>query len=118
MNFLVILLIGLLGGVLGGLFGVGGGIVFVPLLVFLCHVNEHAAVGTSFAIIIPVVLTGLWMNQSSGTVHWRLAIPLGLCAAAGAWLGSKLSLQMDLVLLRRLFAILLLGVAVKMFLTK
>jgi len=56
MTYLFVALIGLLGGFVSGLVGVGGGTVFVPLLILLLKFNPHLAIGTSLAIIIPTTV--------------------------------------------------------------
>lgn len=109
-------LIGLAGGISSGLFGVGGGLVFVPLLVLLFSVNMHSAIGTSLVVIIPTALVGALRHFAAGSVDFKMALVMALLAMAGAWLGSGLSLQLDVVWLRRLFAVFLFLVALRLFL--
>ncbi len=118
MIYLWVPLIGFFGGIVGGLFGVGGGALYVPLLMMLCGFDIHMAIGTSFAIVLPVALMGGWQNTLSGMMAWKYVPVMAIFALAGAWLGAKLSLGMDALLLRRLFALFLVGVALKLFLTK
>jgi uncharacterized protein len=107
---LVALALGLAAGVLAGLFGVGGGILFVPTLVLLGH-GQLEAEATSLLAILPTVAAGVWRQNRYGNVHWRAAGAIGVASlpgvAAGVWLAE--SLPEDV--LRRLFAVLLLGVA-------
>jgi hypothetical protein len=111
-------LIGILGGFLGGLFGVGGGTIFVPLLMFLKGFDAHRAIGTSFLIIIFTALSGAFFNARAGMVDWKAAFILGAFSLVGAWLGTKLSLRLDALMLQRLFAVFLVAIAVKMFFFK
>ena len=115
MNYFVIALIGLIGGLASGLFGVGGGTVFVPLMVLVQKMDPHTAVGTSLAIIIPTAIVGTWKHAQGGRVDWQIGIALVLFSMAGAWLGSHLSLQLSPTLLRRFFAVFLFFVSLKMF---
>ena len=109
---LLALLLGLAAGVLAGLFGVGGGILFVPTLVLLGH-GQLEAEATSLLAVLPTVAAGVWRQSGYGNVHWRAAAWIGLASlpgvAAGIWLAE--SLPEDV--LRRLFAVLLLGVALQ-----
>lgn len=111
-------LIGILGGFLGGLFGVGGGTIFVPLLMFLKGFDIHRAIGTSFLIIIFTAISSTYFHGRAGMVDWRAAVVLGVFSLLGAWLGSKLSLKLDVVMLQRLFAVFLVAVAIKLFFFK
>ena len=115
---MVTALIGVLGGFLGGLFGVGGGTIFVPLLMLLKGFDIHRAVGTSLVIIMFTALSGAFFHGRAGMVDWRAAVIFGIFSVLGAWLGTKLSLKLDVVMLQRLFALFLVAIAVKMFFFK
>ena len=108
-------LIGALGGLASGLFGVGGGLIFVPLLVILLGFDIHVAIGTSLAVIIPTALAGLLRHGLAGKVDWTTAAIIAVFAILGAWLGAGLSLKINEVLLRRLFAFLIVIIALKLF---
>lgn len=54
----LMLMIGLFAGIVSGVFGIGGGIIIVPALIYLAKFSQHAAIGTSLAILLPPV--GLW----------------------------------------------------------
>ena len=115
MRWLGIGLIGLLGGLTSGLFGVGGGVVFVPLLVLLFNFNLHLAIGTSLAAIVPTAVVGAVRHFPGGWIDFRAALALALFAMIGAWLGAGLSLKLDLVLLRKIFAGFLFVMALRLF---
>lgn len=116
--FLIYALMGVFGGLASGLFGVGGGLVFVPLLVMLKNMGLHQAIGTSIAIVIPTAMMSTFRHASAGHVDWKVAAWITFFALAGAWLGSSLSLQMDAVNLRRFYAVFLVCVAAKLFFQK
>ena len=116
--FFIYVLIGILGGLSSGLFGVGGGLVFVPLLVMLKKMNLHHAIGTSIAIVIPTSIMSTLCHAGAGNVDWKVAAWVTVFALAGAWMGSSLSIQMDAVSLRRFYAAFLLCVAAKLFFQK
>jgi uncharacterized protein len=104
--------LGLAAGVLAGMFGVGGGILFVPTLVAL-GLDHHDATGTSLLAIVPTVLVGTWRQSRYGNVRWRAALVLGAAAAAAAQGGVALAEALSDATLRRLFAGLLVLVAVQ-----
>jgi uncharacterized membrane protein YfcA len=104
--------LGLVAGVLAGMFGVGGGILFVPTLIVL-GLNEHEAIGTSLLAIVPTVLVGTWRQSRYGNVRWRAAAVLGVAAAITAQGGVAVAEALPATALRRLFAGLLVLVAVE-----
>ena len=101
---------GLVAGILAGLFGVGGGILFVPILVAL-GLSQHDATGTSLLAILPTVVSGTWRHARYGNVRWRGALMIGIAAAAAAQGGVLAAEALPDRTLRRLFAGLLLIVA-------
>ena len=68
------LVLGFGAGALSGLFGVGGGILFVPTLVFVVGLGQLGAQATSLAAMIPVVAFGAWQQHRVGNVRWRAAL--------------------------------------------
>jgi uncharacterized membrane protein YfcA len=107
------MLLGLAAGVLAGFFGVGGGILFVPTLVAL-GLSQLDAEATSLLAILPTVAAGTWRQRRYGNVRWRAALPLGVASIAGAAAGVELATSLPEELLRRLFALLLLGVGAQL----
>jgi len=114
-NFFWIISIGTLGGMASGLLGVGGGLLFVPLLVFFLGFDMHTAIGTSLAVIVPTAMIALFRHGQADAVDWKTALIIAFFAVAGAWLGAAISLKLNTVILRRLFAGLLVLVAVRLF---
>ena len=108
-------MIGILGGLTSGLFGVGGGVLFVPLLVLLFHFDLHLAIGTSLAAIVPTAVVGAARHFSVHQIDFRTAILLAIFAMIGAWLGAGISLRLDVVILRKFFAVFLFVLAVQLF---
>lgn len=103
-------LLGVAAGVLAGSFGVGGGILFVPTLLGL-GLTQLEAEATSLLAILPTVIAGTWRQRHYGNVRWRDALVLGLASIAGAIVGVQVATSLPEDALRRLFALLLLGVA-------
>jgi len=107
------LMLGLAVGVLAGLFGVGGGILFVPTLVAL-GLGQIEAQATSLLAILPTVAAGAWNQRRYGHLRARTALVVGLASIAGVEAGARIATALTEDLLRRLFAALLLGVAVQL----
>ncbi len=105
--------LGIAAGILSGLFGVGGGILFVPTLVAL-GLGQIEAQGTSLLAILPTVLAGVWSQRRYGNFQPRIALVVGLASIAGVEVGARLATALPEDLLRRLFAVLLLAVAVQL----
>ncbi|MGB9357411.1 MAG: sulfite exporter TauE/SafE family protein [Acidimicrobiia bacterium] len=109
-----LVVLGLAAGVVAAALGLGGGIVFVPVLVVIFGFDQHVAQGTSLAVILPTAIMATLAHSRMGNVRWRLAIPIGLAGIAGAVVGAQAALQLDADLLRRLFGIFLIVLAVRM----
>ncbi len=101
---------GLVGGMLSGMFGVGGGSIFVPALVLLYHLDQHAAQGASLAAIVITASVGAGAHLRQRTADLRFAAWLALPAALAAFLGASLATQLDGETLRRCFGVVVLGV--------
>jgi len=110
---LVAVLLGALAGTLSAMFGVGGGVVFVPTLIFLGH-STHTAVATSLVAIVPVVAMGAWRQSAYGSVRWRDAVIVGAASLPTAKLGEVVATSLPNSVLRRLFAVVLVLVAIQL----
>ncbi|HYK06232.1 MAG TPA: sulfite exporter TauE/SafE family protein [Gaiellaceae bacterium] len=105
--------LGLAAGLLAGFFGVGGGILFVPTLVAL-GLSQLNAEATSLLAILPTVAAGTWRQRHYGNVRWQSALVLGVSSIAGTAVGVQIATALPEDALRRLFAVLLLGVAAQL----
>lgn len=105
---------GILAGIVSGLFGVGGGIVFVPSLLWIFDASQVGAEATSLLAIIPVALVGAWRQERYGNVRLREGIVIGALAAAGAFAGVALANTLPERTLKIAFAGLLVVVAVQL----
>jgi uncharacterized protein len=104
------ILLGFAAGVVAGLFGVGGGILFVPTLVAL-GLSQVEAEATSLLAILPTVAAGTWRQARYENVDWRSSLVLGLTSIVGVQAGALVALALPEHVLRRLFGLLMLGVA-------
>ncbi|HEV2712623.1 MAG TPA: sulfite exporter TauE/SafE family protein [Gaiellaceae bacterium] len=105
-------LIGLAAGLFSALFGVGGGIVIVPLLVFAAALPLRPATGTSLAAIFVIALVGAIAYGVRGEVHFGYAALVGVPAAAGAVAGASLQQRLPVRALALAFAALLVVVGI------
>ncbi len=112
MTYVLAVALGIVAGLLAGMFGVGGGILFVPTLVAL-GLSQHDATGTSLLAIIPTAVVGTWRQARYGNVRWQGAAIIGIAAVAAAQGGAALAESLSGGTLRKLFAALLLFVAVQ-----
>ncbi len=113
------LAIGLVGGVLGGMFGLGGGLVIVPALIFLCGMKELDALGTSLAALIPPVgLLGASEYYRNGHMNLKYAALIALGLFVGFYFGAKITMGLSPETARRAYAVFLIVVAAKMLMGK
>jgi uncharacterized membrane protein YfcA len=117
---LILVIIGVFAGMLGGMVGVGGGIIVVPSLVYLLNYNQHTAQGTSLGLImLPVGILGFlqyyYSCQKAGhPIDFRVIGILAAGFVAGSYFGSKISLSMSVETVKKVFAILMILIALKM----
>jgi uncharacterized protein len=118
MQTVLFLLIGLGAGVLSGLFGIGGGIVIVPALMLVAKLSPSAATGTSLgALLLPVGALGAWEYYKNGNLNVRAALFVALGLFLGAWFGARLNQLLTPQQAKRAFALFLLVVAARMWMS-
>lgn len=104
---------GLVMGILSSLFGIGGGIVLIPLLVAVLSFSPQLAAGTSLAVMVPIAMLGAWRQRA--VAHPRIGVITGIGAAVGAPLGAWAALLLPVDILRVAFAFVLIYIAVQMY---
>ena len=114
-TIIIIILTGLAAGILGGMVGIGGGIIIVPALVYFLAFSQHQAQGTSLALMLfPVGILGVINYYKKGYVDFRYAGLLAIGFVVGSYLGSKFSLSLPQLTVKKIFAVIMLLVALKM----
>ena len=108
----VLVAIGLAGGLFSALFGVGGGLIVVPLLILAAGFGGHAATGTSLAVIAFTAVVGAATFGALGEVVWRDAALVGIPAVGGTVIGTALQQRIASRTLLYLFAAFIVAVAV------
>ncbi|RKX35646.1 MAG: sulfite exporter TauE/SafE family protein [Verrucomicrobia bacterium] len=101
-------------GVLSGMLGITGGIIKLPILVLLCGVPMDIAIATSTVMVAVTALSGLTGHALNGQVDWRTGLVLAVAAVAGGLIGSRISLSMDKVKLKKWFGGIVWLIAIRM----
>ena len=116
---LLFLLLGLVAGILGGLFGLGGGIIIIPALVFLFGLSQHEAQGTTLALLVPPIgLLAAWTYYRQGYVNLKIAALICLGFFFGGLLGAKIATNLPNIVLTRVFGVALLLISLRMIFTR
>jgi uncharacterized membrane protein YfcA len=111
--WLTFVIIGVVGGIAAGLFGVGGGIVVVPALIYFAGFSQHMATGTSLAVLLPPIgLAATLEYYRHGNVDIRAAIILAATMFVGSWGGAWAANRMAGPQLRLLFGVFLSGLGI------
>jgi uncharacterized membrane protein YfcA len=118
-ELLLLLAVGLVAGVLSGMFGIGGGIVIVPALIYFLKLKQLEALGTSLAALIPPVgLLGAAEYYRSGFINLKFAAIIAGGLFVGAYFGAKLMISLPAGVARKVYAVFLIAVALQMLLKK
>lgn len=113
-EILGLVLLGLAAGTLAATLGIGGGVLYVPVLVVIFSLDQHVAQGTSLAVILGTTIVGAITHARLGNVRWRISIPVAVGGVAGALFGAWVALGLEGDVLRRMFGVFLLIVAGRM----
>lgn len=113
------ILVGVAVGIFSGLVGIGGGVVLVPILVYGFAMSQQQAQGTTLALLLPPTgLLAFWQYYKAGHADLKLGLLLAIGVFLGGYFGGAWAQHISTVALRKLFAVVLVGIAVKMFFEK
>lgn len=105
--------IGLVAGVLSGVFGIGGGVIIVPALMYLTGFPQKVAIGTSLAVLLPPVgIAAVAEYYRHGNVNLHAALIIAVTLAAGGWVGALIANRVDGPYLRLAFGLFVLALGV------
>ena len=114
-QIVILLLIGLAAGFMSSMVGIGGGLVIVPALALLYGMDQKLAQGTSLLIIaLPVTAAGAYAYYKSGNANWQVALIIAITFVIGGYFGGLLANRMETTVIRKIFAIFLMLIAIKM----
>jgi uncharacterized membrane protein YfcA len=112
---LILVLIGLFAGTLSGFIGIGGGVIIVPALIYILGLTQHQATGTSlFILAMPVVILGVINYAKTQNVNWTYGFIIASTFVIGGYLGSKLSLKTNPAIVKLIFGVIMIYVAIMM----
>ncbi len=115
-TLLILLGIGLSAGALGGILGIGGGLIMIPGLVLLVGLDQHTAIGTSLAVMLPPIgIAAAYNYYKQDAVNLPYALIIAAAFIVGSYFSSKIALVMPELWVRRFFSVVLIAMAVRMF---
>ena len=110
-EFLLNLAFGAALGTLGGIFGIGGGLIAIPLLGVLFGLDQQLAQGTALVMVVPNVMLALWRYHQRNRIEARHALPLAATGFCFAWMGSIWAVGIDAQTMRLGFVVFLIALA-------
>ena len=116
-NILLMPFLGVLVGIGAAFTGLGGGFLMVPILLFAGY-SAHKAVGTSFLAILVISISALVAHNKLANVDYKVGILLGLGGIVGAQIGARLLVHVSTAQFKKVFACVLVGLAVYLFIQK
>lgn len=114
MEKIKILVIGLIAGIVSGLIGIGGAIVMVPGMTLFIGLSQHMASATSLAVVIPGAMVSTAVYHSFGQLDLSLTALFAIGGVAGSFVGSSLMPHIRAIVLKRIWAVVALLMAIKM----
>ena len=112
MKMLLFIVLGLIAGMFSGLFGIGGGTILIPGLVFLAGLSQHEAQGTTLAImLLPIGILAVIPYYKAGHIHLYITALVVLGFVVGGFFGANMAESLPVLTLRKAFGVFLLAVA-------
>lgn len=106
--------LGVLAGVFSGVVGIGGGIIIVPALVYLFGLSQHQAQGTTLGLLMfPVGIMAVLQYYRQGYIDYRYVLFIAAGFVAGGYLGGRLAVTLPDQLIKKVFALLMIAIAIK-----
>lgn len=119
MNQILYVFLGLAAGICSGMFGIGGGVILIPALVFLFGLTQHQAQGTTLAIMVaPIGLLAALRYYYSGNVKLGMSAFICLGFFIGGLIGANMVQNLSDPILKRLFGVFLFFISMQMILAK
>jgi uncharacterized protein len=118
-TLVLLTIIGLIVGFFGGMFGVGGGVILIPALVYIMGMEQHSAQGTSVAILLPPIgIVAAYNYYKAGHINIKYAIIIAITFVIGSYFGSKLAVNLPDQTSKKIFAVIMFLISIKMFFFK
>jgi uncharacterized membrane protein YfcA len=118
-NGAIIALIGVVAGLLGGMLGLGGAIIIIPALVMLLGYSQQMAQGTALIMmVLPVGALAAFQYYQKGFIDIKAALIMAAFFFVGGFFGAKFATEIPQDILKKIFAVMLAGIAIKMWFQK
>ena len=104
-------LTGVISGIISGM-GMGGGTILITILVCFLSVDPKVAQAVNLVFFIPTSMVATIVNIKNKQIGWKLAVPIAIIGALGAFLGAFIATKIEVSMLRKLFAIFLFIIAI------
>jgi hypothetical protein len=115
----ILLLVGLMVGMVSGVVGIGGGVLFIPALIWLTGMDQHKAQGTSLgALLLPVGIFAFLEYYRKGNADLRVALLLAAGFLVGGYFGAVGAQYIPELWLRRIFALMLIAIGGRMWFSR
>jgi uncharacterized membrane protein YfcA len=101
-------------GLLSALFGIGGGIIVIPILVTFFGFSQQLAAGTSLVVMAPIAIFGAWRQSVTGATDWQVGLRFGLASIPGGVVGALIAVAVSGSVVRSAFALVILVVGFQM----
>jgi len=119
MLIIAYIILGLAAGIFGGFFGIGGGLIIIPALVYFFKFNQHQAQGTSLAaLLLPVGLWAFLKYYKTGNANLTAGLLIAVGFFVGGFLGANFAQPIPDAVLKKIFGVFLIIVAATMFVGK
>ena len=118
-TILILIVIGLLAGILSRIVGIAGGVLMIPMRIFFLGLSQHAAQGTSLAVMLPPIGILAAMNYyKAGFVEWKFALIIATTFIIGGYFGAKFAVSVSPTVLKKIFGAVFLVADIKMIFGK
>jgi len=118
MTFVGYLILGIAAGLLGGAFGIGGGVLIMPVLIVLFKQSYHVAVGTSLLVIIAISIAGALRHWTLENINFHIAVCVAVGGILGAVLGASIVEKIPPIYAKRALAVFLTYTAIRLWVAK
>lgn len=115
----MLIVVGLAAGVISGMLGIGGAIFMIPVLVMWFGMSQHAAQGTTLAMMLPpVTILAVMTYHKNGNLDWKIATLLCIGFVLGSYFGAKLASEISPGALKKVFGVVMLLISLKIIFGK
>ena len=116
---IILVIIGMSAGILSGMFGIGGGLLMVPAMVYFLDMSQREAQGTSLGLmLLPVGILAAWGYHKHGNMNIKYGLIIAATFVIGGYFGQKVAHLVNENLLKKIFGVVMILAALKMIFSK